>query len=66
MDIRQRKLVGLVILLVFLFAYVIVASWIGATYVNGFGGLIGVFYYFIAGILWVIPAGGLIRWMQKS
>ena len=65
MNIRYRKLVGLFILLAFLFAYMVVASWIGATYVNELGGLLGFFYYFFAGILWIIPAGALIRWMQK-
>ncbi|MGI9352158.1 MAG: DUF2842 domain-containing protein, partial [Rhizobiaceae bacterium] len=35
------------------------------TYVNELGGLLGFFYYFFAGILWIIPAGALIRWMQK-
>ncbi|MGI9380137.1 MAG: DUF2842 domain-containing protein [Methyloligellaceae bacterium] len=65
MNIRYRKLVGLFILLAFLFAYMVVASWIGATYVNELGGFLGFFYYFFAGILWIIPAGALIRWMQK-
>ena len=46
MNIRYRKLVGLFILLALLFAYMVVASWIGATYVNELGGLLRVFYYF--------------------
>lgn len=66
MTVRTRKLVGTIILVVFLAVYALLAM-VAATAapINGnkFAELI---YFILAGIIWVIPAGILIKWMQKS
>ena len=66
MTVRTRKLVGTIILVVFLAIYALLAM-VAATAapINGnkFAELI---YFILAGIIWVIPAGILIKWMQKS
>ena len=63
---RTRKLVGTVLLVVFLAVYALLAM-VAATAVpinsNKFAELV---YFIVAGIIWIIPAGILIKWMQKS
>ena len=66
MTIRTRKLVG-TIALVFLLSIYCLLAMVAATAapINGnkFAELV---YFILAGTLWVIPAGILIKWMQKS
>jgi hypothetical protein len=66
MAMRNRKLIGTVLLLLFLGAY----AW--ATVIISVAGRImaaphwaQLAYFLIAGLLWVLPAGLLIRWMQR-
>lgn len=65
MTARTRKLAGTVILVVFLAVYALLAM-VAATAVpinsNKFAELI---YFIIAGTIWIVPAGILIKWMQK-
>lgn len=66
MTMRTRKLVGAVLLLLFLSAYALVAMLVAvALQVNG-SKVAELIYYVVAGLLWVVPAGWLIKWMQKS
>lgn len=66
MTMRTRKLVGAVLLLLFLSAYALVAMLVAvALQVNG-SKVAELIYYVVAGLLWVVPAGWLIKWMQKT
>jgi hypothetical protein len=60
-----RKLIGTVLLVVFIIAYSLTAMTIAAAKLPGTSGLVQLIYYAVAGLLWVVPAGGLIWWMQK-
>ena len=66
MTIRTRKLIGTILLVVFLAIYALLAM-VAATAVpiNG-NKLAELIYFIVAGTIWVIPAGVLIKWMQKS
>jgi Protein of unknown function (DUF2842) len=65
MKIRQRKLLGTVILLVLVIVWSLVAMalaqapWIAASR------LIQFFYYVVAGLGWVLPAMPIISWMSR-
>ncbi len=62
---RQRKLVGTVILLIVLTIYALAAMVLGAALIPQLSNL-GVFlFHAAAGLLWVVPAAYLIRWMQR-
>ena len=63
---RTRKFIGTVILAVFLVAYSIVAMAFGASRIVGESHMAQVIYFFVAGLAWIIPAGLLIRWMQRQ
>lgn len=65
MTIRTRKFIGAVILVLFLVAYALMAMALGASQIVGGSQIVQVIYFFTAGIAWVIPAGILIRWMQR-
>ena len=65
MPARTRKLIGTVALLLFIGVYAWVATIIGAGRITLAPGWVQLIYYLTAGLLWVIPAGLLIRWMQK-
>lgn len=65
MQARTRKLIGTVVLLVFLGAYAWAAVIIAAGRITLAPHWVQLLYFALAGLLWVIPAGLLIRWMQR-
>lgn len=63
---RQRKLAGTVGLLVFIAIYALLAMVAAASLeVHNASKLAELIYYAVAGLLWVLPAGIIIGWMQK-
>lgn len=63
---RQRKLAGTVALLIFLTLYALAALAVAVVlHVNDGGKLVELLYYIVAGLLWVVPAGAIISWMQR-
>jgi hypothetical protein len=65
MSVRSRKLIGMVVLLIFLAVYAWVAMLIGAGRLTAAPQWVQFAYFVTAGLAWVIPAGLLIRWMQR-
>ena len=65
MAVRTRKLVGTVVLLVFLSIYAWVAVEIGAGRIALAPAWAQFAYFLAAGLAWVVPAGFLVRWMQR-
>jgi hypothetical protein len=65
MTLRTRKFIGTVVLVFFLAAYALVAMAFGASRIVGASGIAQVIYFLVAGLAWVIPAGLLVRWMQR-
>jgi Protein of unknown function (DUF2842) len=64
MRTRTRKLIGTVLLLTLLAAYVALAGAAGLGRVAEAGPL-ATLGYALLGLAWVLPAGLLIRWMQR-
>lgn len=60
-----RKLVGTIVLLVFLVVYIAIAGAIGSGRIAEANGFVQFAYFLMAGLLWVVPAALLIRWMAK-
>lgn len=65
MGIRTRKFIGTIVLVAFLAVYAVLAMTIGAARINDQSVLVQTLFYLVAGLAWVIPAGILIRWMQR-
>ncbi len=61
-----RKFVGMVVLVVFVVVYALVAMVIGDMTLQQSSTLVRFIYFAIAGLIWVIPAGAIIWWMEKG
>jgi hypothetical protein len=62
---RLRKLLGGAFLFVFVLVYALVAMVIADMKVRGADWWVQLAYFAAAGLLWVIPAGLVIRFMQR-
>jgi peptidoglycan/LPS O-acetylase OafA/YrhL len=63
---RQRKLVGTIALLVLISIYAFIALAVAVVLqVQNANKVVELIYYVVAGLLWVLPAGLLISWMQR-
>jgi len=65
MSAHVRKLIGTIVLLVFMALYLALAAAIGSGRISEASGVAQLAYFLIAGLLWVIPAALLIRWMAR-
>jgi peptidoglycan/LPS O-acetylase OafA/YrhL len=63
---RQRKLTGTIALLILIGIYATLALAVAVVLqVQNANKVVELVYYVVAGLLWVLPAGLLIKWMQK-
>ena len=65
MQIRTRKLVGTLLLLGFLALYSALVVALAAGRIATAPPLAQFAFFLFAGLLWVLPAGFLIRWMTR-
>jgi hypothetical protein len=61
----MRKLAGTVALLIFLSVYALLAMAVAIMLQVNASKVVELAYYVIAGLAWVIPAGIIVKWMQK-
>ena len=62
---RTRKLIGAILLLIVIAIYSLVAMAAAIILqVNEANKTVELIYYVTAGLLWVLPAGWIIKWMQ--
>jgi len=62
---RQRKLLGTVLLILFLAVYALAAMLVAVVLQVNASKAVELAYYVLAGLLWVLPAGLLIKWMER-
>ncbi|ADZ70365.1 DUF2842 domain-containing protein [Polymorphum gilvum] len=60
-----RKFVGMVVLVTFVVVYALVAMVIGDMTLQQASTWVRLAYFAVAGLLWVIPAGAIIWWMER-
>lgn len=65
MSIRTRKLIGTIVLLLFVAVYAILVMALGSSRLVDMNGFVTLLFYAGAGLLWVPPAAIIIRWMQR-
>ena len=65
MSQRVRKLIGAAALTVFVPFYALVAMTIAGARLPHTSIVTQTIFYAVAGLLWVIPAGLIIKWMQR-
>lgn len=65
MTLRTRKFIGAIALLVLLTVYALAAMMVAIVLQVSASKLVELLYYPIAGLLWVLPAMWLVKWMQR-
>jgi hypothetical protein len=65
MQIRTRKLIGTVALLVLVCVWGLLAMALAQSVLTNINGFVAAIYYVVAGLGWVLPAMPLISWMAK-
>ena len=65
MPIRLRKFIGTIVLVVFVTVYALIVMSVAAARLPGTSHLVQALYYGVAGLIWVVPAGLLIKWMGR-
>jgi hypothetical protein len=65
MSAPARKALGSVLILIFLIAYIALATMAGE-WVLQFGMLAGGLFFAIAGVAWVFPLRPLFKWMNRA
>lgn len=65
MRMRTRKLVGTIVLMLFLCVYAFAAMMVAITLQVNASKLVEILYYIVAGTAWTLPAAWLIRWMSR-
>lgn len=64
MSIRMKKLVGTVVMIVLVCLYAIFATAYASLYLADASGWTHLAFFAFSGLLWVVPAMLLIRWME--
>ena len=65
MNIRTRKLIGAVLLLLLVSAWGLLAMALAQSVLTNINGFVAAIYYVVAGLGWVLPAMPLISWMSR-
>lgn len=62
---RLRKLIGTIVLVVFISFYALTAMTVAAARLPGTSGWTQLVFFLVAGLLWVLPSMPLVAWMQR-
>jgi hypothetical protein len=65
MNIRTRKLIGTIALLVLVSVWGLLAMALAQSVLTNINGFVATIYYIVAGLGWVLPAMPLISWMSR-
>jgi hypothetical protein len=65
MPVRLKKLIGTILLVLLVIVYALVATMVAVARLSESGPLVHLAYFFVGGLLWVLPAMGIISWMVK-
>lgn len=63
MPVRLKKLIGTVLLIVLVIVYAILATMIAVAQLGQSHWLVHLAYFLFSGLLWVLPAMLIIKWM---
>lgn len=63
MPVRLKKLIGTVLLVALVVVYAIVATLVAVAQLAESGPLTHLLFFFFSGLLWVLPAMVIVKWM---
>ena len=65
MGMRTRKLIGTVVMLIFIITYALFAMAVAEGRITAAPKLVQTLAYIVLGLIWIVPLMPLIRWMMK-
>ena len=65
MPVRLKKLIGTFLLVALVIIYAVFATIIAVAHLAQSSAWVHLLYFFVTGILWVLPAMGIIWWMAQ-
>ncbi len=63
MPIRLKKLIGAVLLVALVIVYALIATSVAVAQLSQSGPLVHLAFFLVSGLLWVLPAMGIIKWL---
>ncbi len=66
MPVRLRKLIGTILLIVLVLVYAWLATTVAVAQLSESGPLVHLTYFLLTGLLWILPAMWVIKWMVKQ
>ena len=63
---RLRKLIGMLLLVTLVIVYALVATTIAVARLQDSSWVVHLGFFFLSGLLWVIPAMFIVSWMAKG
>jgi hypothetical protein len=65
-NIRIKKLIGTIIIPIWLIIFMALISLLAKLIIPDLNGFMIFLFYFISGVIWIVPILPLITWMQKE
>ncbi len=66
MPIRLKKLIGSLAILALAILYALIATTVAVARLGDSSGLVHLVYFALTGLLWIVPAMFIIKWMSKE
>ncbi len=63
---RTKKLIGTIVMLIWLPVYALIAMGVGVRVLPHAAWYVALLYYALAGTLWIIPVGLMLPWMHRD
>lgn len=65
MPLRLRKLIGMIAIVVLVILYALLATTFASALLGESAWYVHLLYFFLTGLLWILPAMGIIKWMER-
>ncbi|QQM32282.1 DUF2842 domain-containing protein [Martelella lutilitoris] len=63
MPVRLRKFIGTILIVTLVIVYALTATTLATVVLDGRSAWAALLYFFLTGLLWIIPAMFIIKWM---
>ena len=65
MPVRLRKLIGMIVLVALVVLYALIATTVASYRLAESPWWVHLLYFLVSGLLWILPAMLVIRWMER-
>ncbi len=66
MPVRLRKLIGTLLLIALVIIYALLATMVAVAQLSESGPIVHLAFFFLTGLLWILPAMLIIKWMIRA